>query len=140
MAERLTKAGLRFVAQYVWRRRIFDFWLPREGIVIEVDGGSHLAAGKAWSDELADAECLLQGIVVLRVPNGDAEAAEAAVATAKGSETWAQRRARLGMRSRKRRARKGRETPAERDQRIRETAQRRERFFGSTGKGSRRSH
>ncbi len=48
---------------------IVDFYAPRAGLVIEVDGAHHLEAEQAAKDTLRDAYMKAQGLLVLRFSN-----------------------------------------------------------------------
>lgn len=72
------------------------FWCADLGIAVEADGPFHDPIKDSKSDE---EKLRRNGIVVLRVPNFDELAANAALAFIAASETWRARRLRLGIRT-----------------------------------------
>lgn len=90
MADKLITAGFGFSRNSQWGFRLFDFWLAKYGVAIEVDGQDH--------DKHKDAEMdayhrRRSQIIVLRVPNGDETAAAYAISEIIKYGTWQERRA-----------------------------------------------
>lgn len=89
MAGVLDTTGYYWTKQAVWGFRVYDFWCPYLGIVVEVDGPNH----DAEKDRQCDADDMTRsGILVLRVPNFDAEKARDVVQRIRDSATWNERR------------------------------------------------
>lgn len=93
MAEHLAKTGLKWTPQARWGFRIFDFWCSKLGIAVEVDGVEHDALWDVVRDE---ANYAVSGILVLRVRNRNEEDAARVLAEIATSESWNDRRAKVG--------------------------------------------
>ena len=61
--------GCQFYTQKVIGDYIVDFFCPKAGLVIEVDGGQHLEAAAAEADRKRDEYLKSQGLKVLRYNN-----------------------------------------------------------------------
>jgi very-short-patch-repair endonuclease len=60
-------AQFKFRRQYVWGRFIFDFYCPAVGLVVELDGETHV--GKEARDQARQAQIEAEGMEVLRFRN-----------------------------------------------------------------------
>jgi very-short-patch-repair endonuclease len=80
--------------QVVWGCRIFDFWCSELGIAVEIDGPEHQIEYDQARDRY---NYWRSGIVVLRVPNFDAEVLEMAVRVIREAETKQERKARIRL-------------------------------------------
>lgn len=79
--------------QYPWGARIFDFFNPKRGVAIEIDGSTH----DEDYDAVRDAFVFMRsGIIVLRVPNFDEAALQEAISHIRHLGTWKQRRKNMG--------------------------------------------
>ena len=67
----LRAEGLHFRRQHPERGYILDFVCLRRGLVVEVDGGSHLDPDRARKDRVRDAVLGREGFVTMRVSNAD---------------------------------------------------------------------
>ena len=86
---------LKWTRQALWGYRVFDFWNHLYGINVEVDGETH----NPRRDAHYDREHLRRSaIITIRVPNFDEVAAAEAIAKICAmTETWEDRRKRLGL-------------------------------------------
>jgi very-short-patch-repair endonuclease len=91
---KLEATGKSWTRQAQWGYRIFDFWCHEIGTAVEVDGPEHRAAYDAYRDEY---NLRRSGILVLRVKNLNEADATTALAVIAQAETWADRKARLGI-------------------------------------------
>jgi very-short-patch-repair endonuclease len=94
MAEKLKTTGFKWTSSVQWGYRIFDFWCAKLGLVVEVDGPEHDIKYDNYRDEY---NYRRSGILVLRVRNRNEDDASAALRVIAESETWAERRHRLGI-------------------------------------------
>jgi very-short-patch-repair endonuclease len=94
MADKLDETGLKWTPQAVWGYRIFDFWCHQLGIAVEVDGPEHRIEYDNYRDEY---NYRRSAVLVLRVRNRSEEDAAAALRVIAESESWNDRRARLGI-------------------------------------------
>jgi very-short-patch-repair endonuclease len=86
---------LTWTRQAQWGYRLFDFWSAQLGVAIEVDGREHNAQYDTIRDEH---NYKRSGIIVFRVSNFDEDrASEVIEALNTITETWIERRARLGI-------------------------------------------
>lgn len=69
MAKALIKEGIRFEQNYFLKGYEVDFWIERAGLVIEIDGFSHLSKEKSTSDQIKDRKLCDQGYTVIRFTN-----------------------------------------------------------------------
>jgi len=67
----LRSEGLHFRRQHPERGYILDFVCLGRGLIVEVDGGSHLDPDRARKDRVRDAVLGREGFVTMRVSNGD---------------------------------------------------------------------
>ena len=67
----LRAEGLHFRRQHPERGYILDFVCLGRGLIVEVDGGSHLDPDRARKDRVRDAVLGREGFVTMRVSNGD---------------------------------------------------------------------
>ena len=67
----LRSDGLHFRRQHPERGYILDFVCLRRGLIVEVDGDSHLDPDRARKDRVRDAVLSREGFVTMRVSNGD---------------------------------------------------------------------
>lgn len=94
MWEKLQETGRKWTCQAAWGFRLFDFWCPALGIAVEVDGPEH-DREKDIERDRRDFE--VSGIIVLRVPNFDEQAAAKALRKVSDAETWQERREQMGL-------------------------------------------
>ena len=94
MLRKLATTGVRWTRNAQWGFRLFDFWCARLGLVVEVDGDTHVPEWDATRDK-EDLE--RSGILVIRVPNYDEQMAARALQIIAGAEEWNERRVRLGL-------------------------------------------
>lgn len=94
MAEKLATTGKKWTRSARWGYRVFDFWCHELGIAVEVDGPEHIKA----IDNYRDAYNLHRsGIKVLRVRNLNEDDALKVLLAIADSDTWKERRKRLGL-------------------------------------------
>jgi len=67
----LRREGLHFRRQHPERGYILDFGCLDRGLIVEVDGGTHLDPDRARKDRVRDAVLSREGFVTMRVSNGD---------------------------------------------------------------------
>ena len=67
----LRSEGLHFRRQHPERGYILDFACLARGLIVEVDGSSHLDPDRARKDRVRDAVLGREGFVTMRVSNGD---------------------------------------------------------------------
>ena len=67
----LRSEGLHFRRQHPERGYILDFVCLARGLIVEVDGSSHLDPDRARKDRVRDAVFGREGFVTMRVSNGD---------------------------------------------------------------------
>jgi very-short-patch-repair endonuclease len=89
----LREFGIRFNRQCIRGTRIFDFRCKERGIAIEVDGGYHQEEWKKSKDLKYDTyNKEYSGIILIRIPNFDEEAANEAIKTILCTNAWQERR------------------------------------------------
>jgi very-short-patch-repair endonuclease len=64
----LTELGLKFSRQAIWGFRLYDFWISKYGLAIEVDVPEHDRAYDRYRDEY---NFRRSGIVVIRILNNE---------------------------------------------------------------------
>ena len=67
----LRSEGLHFRRQHPERGYILDFVCLDRGLIVEVDGSSHVDPDRARKDRVLDAVLGREGFVTMRVSNGD---------------------------------------------------------------------
>ncbi len=67
----LRTEGLHFRRQHPERGYILDFVCLARGLIVEVDGSSHIDPDRARKDRVRDAVLGREGFVTMRVSNGD---------------------------------------------------------------------
>lgn len=97
-AEKLDAVNIKYTRQATWGYRIFDFWLHRFGLAIEIDGFEHDKEYDNYRDEY---NYRRSGIIVLRVRNKNEKDAEIAINKILTSIKWDERRKLLGLNSTK---------------------------------------
>lgn len=98
MEEKLKTTGERWVPEYPWGYRIFDFWCGKKGIAIEVDGASHdNPQQRAWDYIRDEYNFRRSAILVIRVRSFNEADAELAIQQVSSALYWKQRRIALGM-------------------------------------------
>lgn len=93
-ARSLAQTGLKWTRQAQWGLRIFDFWNAEKGIAVEIDGAEHR---KDYDQARDQYNFLRSAIVVLRVRNRNADDMQGALVKILESESWGDRRARMGL-------------------------------------------
>lgn len=93
---KLATTGYKWSRQCTWGFRIFDFWCHELGIAVESDGPEHVAAYDSYRDEY---NLRRSGIIVLHVRNKNESDFLEALQLIKSSETWKERRDRMGLNS-----------------------------------------
>ncbi len=69
MARALIKERVHFEQNYLLEGYEVDFWIKEAGLVIEVDGFSHLSNRKSTSDQAKDRKLQDKGYTVIRFDN-----------------------------------------------------------------------
>jgi very-short-patch-repair endonuclease len=94
MYEKLKQTPYKWTRQAMWGVRLFDFWSYKIGIAVEVDGKEH-DAKRDYGRDMVDYQ--VSGIKVLRVRNFNELDAKIALKEINRSETWNDRRQKLGL-------------------------------------------
>lgn len=94
MFEKLRDTDYKWTRQARWGIRLFDFWNHQLGIAIEVDGKEHNVYRDRKKDEI---DYKVSGITVYRVRNFCEEDANHALIMITRSESWNERRQKMGL-------------------------------------------
>ena len=90
--QKLETTGQKWNTQTIWGCRLFDFWCHRLGIAVEIDGLTHDKNYDAARDQY---NFYRSGIIVLRVPNYDETAMDAALEAIAVADTWEVRKVKM---------------------------------------------
>ena len=77
--ERLIRAGIKFEFQKAYEIFVFDFYLPHQRMVIEIDGGYHETKKQKEKDAARDEFCKSKRLRVTRIKNKDVESFDISV-------------------------------------------------------------
>ena len=69
MAKELTKECIKFEQNYTLEGYEVDFWIKEAGLIIEIDGFTHLSREKLSSDQIKDRKLYEKGYIIIRFEN-----------------------------------------------------------------------
>lgn len=103
MGAMLKTTGRKWTSSATWGYRIFDWWCHELGIAVEVDGPEHNKDYDAYRDEY---NFRRSGIIVLRVRNRNEDDALRALSQIAVSDSWTDRRIKMGIDSKDKRTKR----------------------------------